>query len=161
MNITNVPILVSLWRGLNTPLTQFNILPLNVLEQAIIFWSIWYFLNRLFFRSYARVYEKRNAMTVRAIEEARLLNKESEDLEGALSAKINEAVRVADGIRLAGVEAAKKRREDMLRQASEAMQGKLKSMMADIEKEKTEMLRRLDSDIRQFIPAISKKMMLR
>jgi F0F1-type ATP synthase membrane subunit b/b' len=161
MDILNSHIIVSLWHGLNTPLTQFNIIPLNVLEQAVIFWIIWFLLNQVFFKPFSRVYEKRSSKTVKAIEEAKLLNKESGDLEAELKNKIDEAIVAASSLRLSVTEEAKKNREDTLKKANEAMQEQLKSIMEKIEKEKVEILNRLSSDIQQFIPLISRKMMLK
>ncbi|MCL4558547.1 MAG: ATP synthase F0 subunit B [Deltaproteobacteria bacterium] len=131
-----------------------------LLIQLAVFCAVWFLLSRIFFRPFSMIYEKRSSKTTKAIEEARLLNKESEDMEGELRTKINEAVRTADNLRKSGVEEAKKRREDMLRQANEAMQGQLKSMVERIEKEKAEIFDRLNAEISQFIPMISKKMML-
>ena len=131
-----------------------------LLIQLAVFCAVWFWLSRMFFRPFSRIYGKRSSKTTKAIEEARLLNRESEDMEGELRAKINEAVRAADSLRQSGVEEAKKRREDMLRQANEAMQGQLKSMVERIEREKAEIFDRLNAEIGQFVPMISKKMML-
>ncbi len=133
----------------------------QVLIQAVVFWIIWFLLNQVFFKPFSRVYEKRSSKTVKAIEEAKLLNKESEDLESKLKNKINETIVAANSLRLSVIEEAKKNREDTLKKANEAMQEQLKSMIGQIEKEKVGILNRLNSDIKQFIPLISRKMMLK
>ncbi len=133
----------------------------QVLIQAVVFWIIWFLLNQVFFKPFSRVYEKRGLKTVKAIEEARLLNKESEDLEAELRKKINEAIESANNLRLSVTEEAKKSRETMLQKANTAMQDQVKAMIGQLEKEKTEILNRLSSDIQQFVPLISRKMMLK
>ncbi len=133
----------------------------QVLIQAVVFWIIWFLLNQVFFKPFSRVYEKRSSKTVMAIEEAKLLNKESEDLEAELKKKIDEAIMAANKLKLSITEQAKKNREDILKKASDAMQEQLKSMTIQIEKEKIEILNKLNSDIKQFIPLISRKMMLK
>jgi F0F1-type ATP synthase membrane subunit b/b' len=133
----------------------------QVLIQAVVFWIIWFLLNQVFFKPFSRVYEKRGLKTVKAIEEARLLNKESEDLEAELRKKINEAIESANNLRLSVTEEAKKSRETMLQKANTTMQDQVKAMIGQLEKEKTEILNRLSSDIQQFVPLISRKMMLK
>ena len=133
----------------------------QVLIQAVVFWIIWFLLNQVFFKPFSRVYEKRNSKTVKAIEEARLLNKESEDLEAELRTKIDAAIESANSMRMSVTEDAKKSREDMLKKANDAMQQQLKSMTELLEKEKTGILNKLNTDIKQFLPLISRKMMLK
>ena len=133
----------------------------QVLIQAVVFWIIWFLLNQVFFKPFSRVYEKRNSKTVKAIEEARLLNKISEDLEAELRMKIDAAIESANSLKLSVTEEAKKSREDMLKQANDTMQRQLKSMIEQLEKEKVEILNKLNTDIKQFIPLISRKMMLK
>ncbi len=133
----------------------------QVLIQAVVFWIIWILLNQVFFKPFSRVYEKRNLKTVKAIEEAKLLNKEAEDLEVQLRKKIDAAIESANSLRLSVTEDAKKSREDMLKKANDTMQQQLKSMIELLEKEKVEMLNKLNTDIKQFIPLISRKMMLK
>jgi F-type H+-transporting ATPase subunit b len=133
----------------------------QLLIQAIVFWVIWFLLNQLFFKPFSRVYEKRNSKTVKAIEEAKLLNKESEDLEAELKKKIDETIESANKLRMSVVEEAKKNRENMIKQANETMQKHIKNMREQIEKERDEILKKVDSDIKQFIPLIARKMMLR
>ncbi len=155
------PLITKLWIGLHTPLTQFNIIPLDVLEQAIIFWAVWILLNKFFFQSFAKVYEKRGSKTVKAIEDAKLLNKESEALEDDLREKIKQSTEAGNKLRLSYVEEAKKRRDEAFEKANKDMQEHLKSMIAQIEKEKTDLLVKLEEGIKQFIPLIAKKMMLK
>ena len=133
----------------------------QVLIQAVVFWIIWFLLNQVFFKPFSRVYEKRNLKTVKAIEESKLLNKEAEDMEAQLRKKIDGAIKTANSLRLSVTEDAKKSREDMLKKANDTMQQQLKSMAGLLEKEKVEMLNKLNTDIKQFIPLISKKMMLK
>ena len=133
----------------------------QVLIQAVVFWLIWFLLNQVFFKPFSRVYEKRNSKTVKAVEEAKLLNKESEDLETELRQKVDAAIGSANSLRLSVTEEAKKGREDMVKKANDTMQQQLHSMTEQLEKEKIEIMTKLDTDIKQFIPLISRKMMLK
>lgn len=133
----------------------------QVLIQAVVFWIIWFLLNQVFFKPFAKVYEKRSSKTVKAIEDAKRLNKESEDLEAQLKKKIDETLEAANKLRLSVTEDAKKNRESMVQKAHDSMQTQLETITGQIEKEKGEILNKLNSELKQFVPVISRKMMLK
>ncbi len=138
-----------------------NINPLQVLIQAVAFWIIWFLLNQVFFKPFAKVYEKRNSKTVKALEEAKRLNMDSENIEAQLKKKIDEAIQAANSLRLSVTEEAKKNREATVQKARDAMQANLESITGQIDKEKNEILSKVDTGLQQFVPALSRKMMLK
>lgn len=138
-----------------------NIIYSQVLIQAAVFLIVWFLLNKLFFKPFIKVYEKRNLKTIKAIEESKLLNKESEDLEAELKRRIDDTISNANKVRMSVIEEAKKKRESMLKQANESAQANIRAMREQIEKEKEDIINRLDADIKQFVPLIARKMMLK
>ena len=138
-----------------------HIVPLQLLIQGAVFLIVWFLLNQLFFKPFSRVYEKRSSKTVKAIEAAKLSDKESEELESQLRMKINDAMASANEMKLSVIADAKTRREDTVRQANEVMQKQLQSMLAQIVQEKDALIARVDAEVKQFVPLISGKMMLK
>ncbi len=143
------------------PLTQFNIIPLHVIIQGVIFGMVWFLLDRLFFKPFAKVYEKRSLKTIKAVEEAKTLNKESESLEAELKKRIERSTAEANKLRMSAIAEAKNKREEMLKQVNDEMQKQIKSMVAGINKEKTGIISKLDSEIKRFIPRIAERMMIK
>ncbi len=161
MNMAIPQALIHLKQVLMTPLTQLHIIPLYVIIQSAVFLSVWFIMNTFFFKPFSTVYEKRNSKTIRALEDAKTLNHESENLEADLRKKIEQSTASANKLRLSYIEDAKNKRDEMIKKAGKEMQEYIKSMVSQIEKEKTDLLGRLSADIKQFIPLISGKMMLK
>lgn len=161
MNVVSLQALIHLKQVLMVPLTQLHLIPFYLIIQGAIFISVWILMNTFFFKPFARVYEKRNSKTVRALQESQTLNKESEDLESELRRKIEESTAAANRTRLTYIAEAKNKRDEMIQKANGEIQEHIKTMIAQIEKEKADLLAKLEADVRQFVPILSKKMMLK
>ncbi|MCL4478078.1 MAG: ATP synthase F0 subunit B [Deltaproteobacteria bacterium] len=129
--------------------------------QGIIFLIVWISLYLLFFKPFSIVYKKRSSKTVEAIEEAKELNKKSEELEFMFREKLDEALKEAAKIKNEQLTFANNQMDEIIKQTHQTVQGKLEKVISSIDIEKNDIIKKIGADLKTLIPAISNRILLK
>ncbi len=129
--------------------------------QGIIFLIVWISLYFLFFKPFSIIYKKRSSKTVEAIEEAKELNKKSEELEFMFREKLNEALKEAAKIKNEQLTFANNQKDEIIKQTHQTVQEKLEKVISSIDKEKNDIINKIGADLKTLIPAISSRILLK